>query len=964
MPGGRKAEQRSGGSLRAWLASTLLALCAVPVVAEPLPVTVGIYELGPARSARLSMAPLMSALENTGAPLSLRFLFLRGPALEAAVAAGTVDLVVTNPYHYLLLRARADLPPAFASVYVRRVDGTEVHRVGGVILVSAERTELASLGDLAGKRVATLGDSDTGGYLAPLAALAEAGVPASSLVMMDYATQPEALAALRSGEVDAAFLRSANYEYFRAGGLLGDASVRVLGRRDDPGFPFLNSTPLYPQWAVAALPHVDPAVVRLAFGSLLRAQPLAVPAATGYAAGIGLPGDYSTVDAAARALRLPPYEAAEALRLDDVLRQYRQELLALAAAFLLVLALVAGLLRANRAVRAAYRSRRAALEELDDERRHLAELNKNFLIFLDKTTDLVLFKDAAGRLLFCSASLARLTGHDDWRSLVGKTEADLFDGETARHTAEQDARILRTGEPLLNEIQPMTREDGTPGWMSVSRWPIIGEADGDSEGLFAIARDITDEHRRQEQLQRTAHFDSVTGLPNRALLADRLEQAMAAAERRGTELAVLYLDLDGFKAINDRHGHAAGDRALASVSKVMQASVRRGDTVARVGGDEFVIVLVDLNSRKECLLLVERLLGKLAEPLAVGDQRVSLSASAGLSFYARGVSADAERLLRQADQAMYQAKNAGKNSYRLYDRQQDARLRAYLEDIGRALDQGQFALYYQPIVDMQSGELLAAEALLRWQREDRLLGAEEFLPMLKGHPLARRVGEWVLRQAVAQVASWRAAGERIAVAVNVTSAQLSRSDFTAGLRELLQEYELDDGDCGLTLEILESSALAERERLQEVMAACEPLGVGFALDDFGTGYSSLSHLKDLSARRLKVDRRFVRDLFKGDNDFAMLSAIVGMARAFGRELVAEGVESIAQGDVLLGLGCRYAQGFAIAPALAPESLLAWRGEWQPPESWSAAAPAEAAEALGEPPPAVRALWQALASAGS
>ncbi|KGE04156.1 diguanylate cyclase/phosphodiesterase (GGDEF & EAL domain protein) with PAS/PAC sensor(s) [Pseudohaliea rubra DSM 19751] len=940
----------------------LCGFAAAPAVAEPTPLTVGIYELGPARSARLSMAPLSSALKATGAPLSLRFLFLRGPALEAAVAAGTVDLVVTNPYHYLLLRARTSLPPAFASVYVRRADGTEVHRVGGVILVQAGRDDLVTLPDLVGKRVATLGRSDTGGYLAPLAALAEAGVAASSLVMVDYATQPEALAALRAGEVDAAFLRSANYEFFRSSGLLDDGAVRLLGQRDTPGFPFLNSTPLYPQWAVAALPQVDPAVVRLAFGSLLRAQPLAVPAATGYAAGIGLPGDYSAVDAAVRALRLPPYDEVQLLRLDDVLHQYRGELLALAAAFLLVLVLVAGLLRANRAVRAAYRSRRAALEELDEERRHLAELNKNFLIFLDKTTDLVLFKDATGRLLFCSSSFARLTGKEDWRSLVGKTEADLFDAETARHTAEQEARVLRTGEPLLNQVQPLTREDGKPGWMAVSRWPIVGEEEGDSEGLFTIARDITDDYRRQEQLQRTAHFDSITGLPNRALLADRLEQAMAVAERRGTELAVLYLDLDGFKSINDRHGHAAGDRALASVSKVMQASVRRGDTVARVGGDEFVIVLVDLNSRKECLLLVDRLLSRLAEPLALGEDRVALSASAGLSFYGRGVSADAEGLLRQADQAMYQAKNAGKNGYRLYDRQQDARLRAYLEDMGRALDQGQFVLHYQPIVDMQSGELLAVEALLRWQREDRLLGAEEFLPMLKGHPLARRVGDWVLRQAVAQLAGWRAAGEDIAVAVNVTSPQLSRSDFTAGLRELLRFHELDGGDCGLTLEILESSALADREQLQDVMAVCAPLGVRFALDDFGTGYSSLSHLKDLPAERLKIDRRFVRDLFKGADDFAMLSAIVGMARAFGRELVAEGVESAAQGDVLLGLGCRYAQGFAIAPALPPESLLAWRRAWRPPESWAAARPAEAAEALGEPSPAVRALWVALAGA--
>ncbi|MFB1498406.1 EAL domain-containing protein, partial [Thiocapsa sp. N5-Cardenillas] len=375
-----------------------------------------------------------------------------------------------------------------------------------------------------------------------------------------------------------------------------------------------------------------------------------------------------------------------------------------------------------------------------------------------------------------------------------------------------------------------------------------------SAGLIGIMVERKEHERRLEHL---AQFDTLTALPNRVLLADRLHQAMAQTQRRGQGLAVGYLDLDGFKTINDRHGHEVGDQVLVAVAERLQAVLREGDTLARLGGDEFAVVLIDLTDPDVSAPLLERLLAAAAEPVRIGDLLVQVSASLGVTFYPQAGAVDGDLLLRQADQAMYQAKQSGKNRFCLFDTELDQRIRGHhedLEQIRHALAARELVLYYQPKVNLRTGTVVGAEALIRWRHPQRgLLAPALFLPTTENHPLAVELGEWVIKTALAQTDAWRALGLALPVSVNVGARQLQQVDFVARLRALLAEYP-GVAPSGLCLEILETSAIDDLVGTSRVIDACRELGVSVALDDFGTGYSSLTYLKRLAVTQLKIDK--------------------------------------------------------------------------------------------------------------
>jgi len=464
----------------------------------------------------------------------------------------------------------------------------------------------------------------------------------------------------------------------------------------------------------------------------------------------------------------------------------------------------------------------------------------------------------------------------------------------------------------------------------------------DSEGItrqyVALFSDITAIKAHQDVLERLAHYDVLTQLPNRLLLSDRLQQGMAQALRRGQQLAVAYIDLDGFKAINDAHGHDAGDQVLMALANGMKDSLREGDTLARIGGDEFVAVLMDLDGTSPCLPLLNRLLAAAAEPVALGEHVPQVSASVGVTFYPQTQAVEADQLLRQADFAMYQAKLAGKNRYHVFDAAQDSSLREHHESLERirlALELGEFVLYYQPKVNMRSGLVIGAEALIRWQHPQRgLLAPALFLPVIECHPLAVSIGEWVIDTALTQVERWRAAGLELPVSVNMGARQLQQADFVERLQALLARHP-QVLPCCLELEILETTALGDMAQVSKVIAACAAIGVGFALDDFGTGYSSLTYLKRLHVGLLKIDQSFVRDMLHDPDDLAILQGVIGLAAAFKRQVIAEGVETVAHGSALLQLGCEQAQGFGIARPMPAEQLPAWAASWVPDAQWRA-----------------------------
>jgi diguanylate cyclase (GGDEF)-like protein len=464
----------------------------------------------------------------------------------------------------------------------------------------------------------------------------------------------------------------------------------------------------------------------------------------------------------------------------------------------------------------------------------------------------------------------------------------------------------------------------------------VRDAQGKVSQYVSLFSVITERKAHESQLEHIAHFDALTNLPNRVLLADRLQQAMAQSQRRGQQLAVAYLDLDGFKAINDSHGHETGDQVLVTLALRMKLTLREGDTLARMGGDEFVAVLIDLEDMAASLPMLNRLLSAAAQPVQVGDLTVRVSASLGVTFYPQAHDIDADQLLRQADQAMYQAKVVGKNRYQIFDATQDRELRGHhqsLERIRLALENHEFVLHYQPKVNMRSGQVIGAEALIRWQHpEQGLLAPALFLPVIESHPLAEAIGEWVIETALTQLELWHATGLDLPVSVNIGARQLQQADFVERLRAILATHpKMSRGS--LELEVLETSAMEDIAQVSQVIEACAQMGVMFALDDFGTGYSSLTYLKRLRVTLLKIDQSFVRDMLDDPDDLAILQGVIGLAAAFKRDVIAEGVETVAHGTALLQLGCWLAQGYGIARPMPPEQMPAWAATWQPYATW-------------------------------
>ncbi|MEO8409834.1 MAG: EAL domain-containing protein, partial [Propionivibrio sp.] len=466
----------------------------------------------------------------------------------------------------------------------------------------------------------------------------------------------------------------------------------------------------------------------------------------------------------------------------------------------------------------------------------------------------------------------------------------------------------------------------------------VRDEQGRPQHYVALFTDITPMKEHAEQLERMAHYDALTKLPNRALLADRLHQAMVHAQRQQKLLAVAYLDLDGFKAINDGHGHQIGDQFLIVLAGRMKKTLRESDTLARLGGDEFVAVLLDLDDVAASEPMLSRLLAAAAQAVTLGDQVLQVSASLGVAFFPQADEVDADQLLRQADQAMYQAKLAGKNRYHFFDAAQDRSVRGHYESLqgirqALAAGGGDFVLHYQPKVNMRSGALVGAEALIRWQHPDKgLLPPSAFLPLIENHALAVDLGEWVIAAALRQIERWQADGWHVPVSVNVGARQLQQAGFVDRLRALLAAHPaVAPGD--LSIEILETSALEDVIRVSAIIEDCRQLGVDFALDDFGTGYSSLTYLKRLPVSQLKIDQSFVRDMLDDPDDLTILEGVVNLAAAFRRQVIAEGVETVEHGEMLLQLGCELAQGYGIARPMPAADLPAWARKWRPDPLW-------------------------------
>ena len=533
---------------------------------------------------------------------------------------------------------------------------------------------------------------------------------------------------------------------------------------------------------------------------------------------------------------------------------------------------------------------------------------------INAASDEVIITGFDGRIEFVNPAFERETGFSAGE-MMGKDSHCLESGAHDQAFYDELWSTVRSGKSWQGEMISR-RKDGSSFTADTIVTPVKNDK-GMIEHFVSIKRDITEKKAYEEQLDRLAHHDSLTGLPNRLTLSNRLGLRLAHAREHGEMLAVMFLDLDRFKFVNDTLGHSAGDHLLKLAAERLVGLLRGVDTIARTGGDEFMVILSGLSSTRDAAKIAQRVLDGFSDPFLVEGHEIFVSTSIGVSFYPAD-GADTETLVKHADAAMYRAKEHGRNSCQFFTRSlsEAANERMTVERrLRQALSRGELEAHYQPRMDVSLRSTLGAEALLRWRQPDgEMIYPSQFIPIAEETGLIVPITEWVLHTACSQNKSWQAAGlAPITVEVNVSAHQLHHNDLISAIRRVLDETGLDARSLGL--EITESALMRNPESAIRALQKLRDMGVRLFIDDFGTGHSSLSHLKRLPVDAVKIDRSFVSGVTVNPDDAAIVSAIVAMAHSLKLTTIAEGVENMDQLDFLRAIGCDEIQGFLISPAV-------------------------------------------------
>ncbi len=523
-----------------------------------------------------------------------------------------------------------------------------------------------------------------------------------------------------------------------------------------------------------------------------------------------------------------------------------------------------------------------------------------------------------GRILDCNSAFARILGYSSRDEVLKVSALDLYADPSDRESFL--ARLARQ-RVLVNFELCLKRRDGTTVWVLANE--SLLEAEGGAEAVMEGSLiDITDRKRAEQQRWHQANHDALTDLPNRVLFNDRLSLAILHAQRRRQSLAVMFLDLDHFKRVNDTLGHSAGDELLVKAADRLRRCIRSDDTVARVGGDEFLLLLNGIAREADAATMARKILQVVSEPFLIQKRELYVEASIGIGLYP-GDGENAEMLVANVDTAMYRAKETGRNSFQFFTQkmQEQSQERAAMESgLRRALPRGEFVLHYQPILKLATRVPIGVEALVRWRHPEKgILSPREFIPLAEDVGLITRVGEWVLRRSCEQLVTWHARGAALLrVSVNVSARQFHQRDFAASVRRIVEECGL--APSFLELEITESIAMQDVTHTGRILSELNDLGVHISMDDFGTGHSSLNYLKHFPIRRLKIDQSFVAGMARDAKDKAIVATIISIAGNLGLDVTAEGVETEEQAALLEAMGCADVQGFLFGRPVAAEEL--------------------------------------------
>ncbi|MEW5787092.1 MAG: EAL domain-containing protein [Pseudomonadota bacterium] len=1021
--------------MQRFFAPTVLILCLFLALAG-LPaqgageVRIGVLAFRDIPTTEKAWGPTAAYLEQAIPGHRFRIIALHNEALDKAVAQGSVEFVLTQPEHYVILRNRHGL--AALATLMTQAEGRPMMEFGGVIFTRADQTGIQSLADVGGRKVAAVYENSLGGYRIQQWTLLQHGLhlpEAAGELVFTGQPQDKVVSAVLEGRAEVGFVRTGVLESLAREGKLDLAALRVLNLQPPQTFPQRLSTDRVPEWPFAAMRGVPEPLVKAVTLALLR-----LPADSGAARAAGIhgfapPGDYTPLEGILLRLKAHPGRL-EQFDAQDVAEKYRWEFMTILALLVLLAVSVATRLRRDnlRIAKAAQErdlilgslaegvcgfdgtghctfinpAARAMLglggSEMPGELRHplfhfLEGVSQDIwdeacplrstlvdgqrrageaqviradqqgrlpvhysitplrdgrgvqgvvVAFQDiterkardaaqrvaavafETQEGMLITDQSARILRVNSAFTELTGYAA-EEAIGKTPALLKSGRHDPAFYQRLWHALKEEGCWQGEIWNR-RKNGElyPQWLTITAVRCDGGEICHYVGTFL---DMSQRKKAEAQIEYMALYDALTGLPNRRLLLERLHQAVLSRARASKYGALLFIDLDNFKTLNDTQGHDMGDRLLVQVAERLKACVREEDTVARLGGDEFIVMLDELGEDKDQAAVLaeivgEKVLDRLNQPYRLADGDHHSGASIGITLF-HNHDFTVEELLKRADMAMYQAKAAGRNNLHFFDPAMQAAVesRASLErELRNGIKRREFILHYQPQVD-GSGRILGAEALVRWNHpEQGLLSPGTFIPVAESSGLILNLGQMVLETACAQLALWQAspATAHLSLSVNVSARQFRQSDFVERVKGALQHTGARA--TGLKLELTESMMLDGVEGVIAKMQALKELGVGFALDDFGTGYSSLAYLKRLPLDQIKIDQSFVRDALNNINDATITRTVLALGQTFGLSVIAEGVETAEQRHFLEMHGCKTFQGYLFGRPTPVEEL--------------------------------------------
>ncbi|WP_162301244.1 EAL domain-containing protein [Nitrincola tibetensis] len=813
-------------------------------------------------------------------------------ALEEIVESGESDFIFTQPSHYVYLSYHRNLSYPLVSL-VNNESGRDADLFGGVIFTRMNHPRIQQLSDLKGHVVAVSSTSSLGGYQVQLAELVQQGIKADELkLLITGQPQKRVVEAVLSGDADAGFVRTGVLERLVQQGDLTSTQLRLLDARIQPDFPLLISTALYPEWPLVAMPHVDALLMRQVASALLSMPHHGEMAQAMSIAGFSFPQDYRVVDQLLQTLALPPFDEIRPLTLHDVFQQWKQMIfLAIAGAGAALLVLIFWLVIRNRELV-------SIQSQLQYSARELNKLN----MAVEQSPENIIITDLNGRIEYVNRSFTENTGYsiDD---VEGKRTSLLKSEKTAAATYASLWSQLSKGEVWRGEFVNR-RRDGSHYTTQAIVAP-VREDDGKITRYLALEQDVTELRQAEARLHHLAYYDALTGLPNRSLLTDRLRQMIVASDRNRRAHALLLLNFDRFKTINDARGTAAGDALLRAFALRVGKLMRDSDTLARMSADEFAILLPDLKGQDEqasrqALRISERIHYSLKELVLIQGESYTLEVSMGVTLFPEAESESVEDVLRRANMALHQAKAAGGNQTLFFETDMGSVAASNFRvesELRQAISQEQLRLYIQPQVS-QNRQIRGAEVLVRWQHPQRgLILPGQFIPVAEESDLIVELGEWVLGESCKLLRQLQDRQQQLRLSVNLSVRHFRKRNFVDWMKALIQETGIDPS--GLTLEITEGLFIDNLEDVIAKMNVLTELGIWFSIDDFGTGYSSLAYLANLPVHELKIDQSFVRRAPEDERAAALVETILVVASRMQMDVVAEGVETEAQADFLL-----------------------------------------------------------------